>query len=66
MQSFYYLLYQYAIKHGGSVFASMVFYLLAIFAFFFAFLLLGEGLTIGLVAGGILVLLGIYLTTGKK
>ena len=61
-----YFLNQYAIKHGGSVFASMVFYLLPIFAFFFAFLLLGEGLTIGLVAGGILVLLGIYLTTGKK
>jgi len=62
---FTYLLNQYAIKHGGSIFASMQFYLIPVFAYFFAFLLLGEGLTLGLVAGGFLALLGIYITTKK-
>lgn len=60
-----YLLNQYAIKHGGSVFASTSFYLLPIFAFLAAFILLGERLTSGLFIGGALVLLGIFLTTRK-
>lgn len=62
---FTYLLNQYAIKHGGSIFASMQFYLIPISAYLFAFLLLGEGLTKGLVAGGLLALLGVYITTKK-
>lgn len=62
---FTYLLNQYAIKHGGSIFASMQFYLIPVFAYLFAFLLLGEGLTLGLVVGGCLALLGIYITTKK-
>lgn len=60
-----YLLNQYAIKYGGSVFASMLFYLLPIFAFITAFILLGERLTVGLLIGGTLALLGTYLTTRK-
>lgn len=60
-----YLLFQYAIKHGGSVFASMTFYLMPIFAFLTAFFLLGERLTSRLVFGGALSLLGIFLTTRK-
>lgn len=60
---FTYLLNQYAIKHGGSVFASMSFYLLPISAFLSSFLLLGERLSPGLFIGGILVLFGIYLVT---
>ncbi|MBI2031220.1 MAG: DMT family transporter [Candidatus Levybacteria bacterium] len=60
-----YLLNQYAIKHGGSVFASMSFYLLPIFAFIAAFVLLSERLTLGLLIGGTLALLGIYLSTRK-
>lgn len=60
-----YFLNQYAIKHGGSVFASMSFYLLPIFAFLFAFLLLGEHLTPGLFIGGLFVLFGIFLVTSK-
>ena len=57
-----YLLNQYAIKHGGSVLASMQFYLFPVFAYLSAFLLLGEQLTLGLVVGGTLALLGVYHT----
>ncbi|MEK7502235.1 MAG: DMT family transporter [Patescibacteria group bacterium] len=61
-----YLLNQYAIKYGGSVLASLSFYMLPIFAFMSAFVLLGEMLTIGLISGGALVLLGVYLVGSKK
>lgn len=60
-----YLLIQYALKHGGTLLASMHFYLIPIFAFIFSFLLLGERLTVGLVIGGSLALLGVYITTKK-
>ena len=60
-----YLLNQYAIKHGGSVLASMQFYLFPVFAYLSAFLLLGEQLTLGLVVGGTLALLGVYIATKK-
>lgn len=60
-----YVLNQYAIKHGGIIFYSMVFYLTPVFGFLVAFLLLGEQLTPGLIVGGTLALLGIFLTTSK-
>jgi drug/metabolite transporter (DMT)-like permease len=60
-----YFLNQYAIKHGGSVFASMSFYLLPIVAFLTASVVLGEGLTTGLVIGGVLALLGVFFVTKK-
>ena len=60
-----YLLNQYSIKHGGAVFASMAFYLSPIFGFLVAFFLLGEQLTMGLIVGGVLALLGVYITTKK-
>jgi len=60
-----YLLIQYAIKHGGSILASMQYYLVPIFAFVFAFFLLGERLTMGLIVGSVLALLGVYITTKK-
>lgn len=60
-----YVLNQYAIKHGGVIFYSMVFYLTPVFGFLAAFFLLGEQLTPGLVLGGTLALLGIFLTTSK-
>lgn len=60
-----YWLNQYVIKLGGSIFASMGFYVMPVFAFLAAFVLLGEKLTSGFVFGGILALLGIYLTTRK-
>lgn len=63
---FTYLLNQYAIKHGGSVFASMNLYLVPIFAYLAANFFLGEQLTIGIVTGGVLALLGVFLVTTKK
>ena len=61
-----YVLNQYAIKHGGVVFYSMVFYLTPFFGFLAAFLLLGERLTPGLITGAIFVLLGTYIATQGK
>lgn len=58
-----YYLTQYAVRHGGAVFASLSFYLIPIFAFLTAFLLLGESLTPGILIGGTLALLGVYLAT---
>ena len=60
-----YLSNQYAIKHGGSILASMQYYLYPIFAYISAFLFLGEQLTLGLVIGGTFALLGVYITTKK-
>lgn len=60
-----FLLNQYAIKHGGSILASMQFYLLPISAYLSASFLLGEQLTLGIVIGGALALLGVYITTKK-
>jgi drug/metabolite transporter (DMT)-like permease len=60
-----FLLNQYVIKYGGVILASMHYYLLPIFAYLAAFFLLGERLTVGLVLGSILALLGVYITTKK-
>ncbi len=60
-----YTLNQYAIKHGGSVFAATTFYLFPIFGFTTNFFLLGEHLTIGLIIGSILALLGTFLVMRK-
>lgn len=62
---FTYFLNQYAIKHGGAVLASIAFYLLPFFAFLSANILLKEQLTPGLIGGGFLTLLGVYLVTKK-
>ncbi|RJQ38219.1 hypothetical protein C4559_01975 [Candidatus Microgenomates bacterium] len=62
---FPFLLNQYAIKHGGSVFASTVQYLNPIFAFLAAFFLLGERLTLGVIIGALLALLGVFFVTRK-
>lgn len=62
---FTYLLSQYAIKHGGAIFASMNLYLTPILAYFAANVFLGEQLTEGITIGGILALLGIFFVTSK-
>lgn len=61
-----YLLNQYAIKHGGSIFASMNLYLIPIFAYIAANLFLGEQLTEGIVIGGVLALLGVFFVTKNR
>ncbi len=60
-----FILSQYAIKYGGSILASLQFYLLPIVTYLIASLLLGERLTLGIVVGGALALLGVYITTKK-
>lgn len=59
----YYLLYQYAIKHGSPVIASMTMYLQPTATFLWAFFLLSERLTSGLIAGGILAIGGAWMVT---
>jgi drug/metabolite transporter (DMT)-like permease len=60
-----FLLSQCAIRHGGSVLASLQFYLQPMVAYLAASILLGEQLTLGIVVGGLLALLGVYITTKK-
>jgi drug/metabolite transporter (DMT)-like permease len=60
-----FLLNQYIIKYGGVILASMHYYLLPVSAYIAAFILLGEQLTLGIVVGGALALLGVYITTKK-
>jgi len=58
-----FVLNQYVIKLGGPILTSMQFYLIPIFTYISAFFLLGELLTSGLVIGGVLALLGVYIAT---
>jgi len=60
-----YILNQYAIKHGGSVFASMIFYITPLFGYLSAFILLGEKLTLGLIIGSVFAIGGVFLVTKK-
>lgn len=59
----YYLLYQYAIKHGTPLIASMTMYLQPTATFLWAFFLLSERLTIGIVIGGLLAIGGAWMVT---
>lgn len=60
-----YLVKQYSVKHGGALITSLSMYLVPIFTFILAYILLGERLTVGLVIGGALALLGVFLVTSK-
>lgn len=60
-----YTLNQYAIKHGGAVMASTMFYISPVFSFVINFFLLGELLTQGFIFGSLLALLGTYLVVRK-
>ena len=62
----YYLLYQYAIKHGTPIIASMTMYLQPMATFFWAFFLLSERLTMGIIVGGLLAIGGAWMVTRKK
>lgn len=61
-----YMLNQYSFKYGGAVLGSLSLYLLPIFAYFSAFILLGEKLTQGLVLGTVLVFISVALTSYSK
>jgi drug/metabolite transporter (DMT)-like permease len=62
----YYVLYQYAIKHGSPTIASMLLYLQPAATFVWANLLLGEQLTTGFLIGTALAFTGVYLTMQYK
>jgi len=62
----YYLLYQYAIKHGSPVIASMLLYLQPAATFVWASLLLGEQITAGFLIGTTLAFIGVYLTINAR
>lgn len=57
-----YLALQYAIKHGSPLISSMSLYLAPVVTFIWAFFLLGEQLTTGLVIGALLAFAGVFLT----
>ncbi len=61
----FHLLYQYAIKHGTPLIASMILYLQPLMTFIWAFALLGEMLTIVFVLGSIFTFIGVWMTTKK-
>ncbi len=57
----FYVLYQYAVKHGSPVLASTTLYLQPISTTIWASIVLGERLTPGLIIGGLIVIAGTYL-----
>lgn len=62
----FYFLYQFAIKHGSPVLASTVLYLQPVSTFVWAFIVLGEKLTLGLIIGGLTVLSGTLLIATSR
>ena len=62
----FFVLYQYAIKLGSPVIASLTQYLAPIVTFVIASFLLGERVTGGFILGASLALVGVYLATKKS
>jgi drug/metabolite transporter (DMT)-like permease len=60
-----YMLYQYAIRHGGAILAGMMFYITPIFGFVANYFIVGELLTTGFIFGSLLALIGTYLVVRK-
>lgn len=59
----YYLLYQYAIKHGTPIAASMTLFLQPLATFSWAVVFLSEKLTLGIAIGAFLALFGAYIVS---
>lgn len=64
--SLWYLLYQYAVKHGSPFIASMALYLQPMATVVWSFFLLGEQLTPLLLLGAAIAFSGVYLTLKKS
>ena len=62
----YYLVYQYAIKDAGPVAASTILYIQPAVTAIWAFFLLGEHLTLWLVIGGLISLIGVGVVSREK
>jgi len=61
-----YGLFQWAIQHLSSTTASLTNYLQPIFAFYFAWIFLGERITIAFLLGSLLVLVGVFIATSEQ
>jgi drug/metabolite transporter (DMT)-like permease len=61
-----YVLSQYAVKHGNPVIATSSLYIQPAVAFYFAYLLLGEQITVNFFIGVVLVFIGAWITTRAK
>ncbi len=61
-----YLLYQYALKIGNAVTASLFSYLNPVFAILMAMFILGETVSLPIIAGGVLAVVGAQLASSKK
>lgn len=61
-----YLLFYYMVKEGSAEFATMVTYIVPVFASVWGFLFLNEPVTLKMVAGLLIVLLGVFITNSKK
>ncbi|MFB7140582.1 DMT family transporter [Gottfriedia sp. NPDC056225] len=61
-----YLLFYYMVKEGSAEFATMVTYIVPVFASVWGFFFLDEPLTYKMVIGLLIVLLGVFITNSKK
>lgn len=64
--SFYFFVYQYAIKKSTPTIASLIFYLQPVFSLFWAAAFLGERVTLGFLIGGLLALVGASIVTRNR
>lgn len=61
-----YLLFYFMVKEGSAEFATMVTYIVPVFASIWGFFFLNEPLTLKMVTGLLIVLLGVYITNSKQ
>lgn len=61
-----YLLFYYMVKEGSAEFATMVTYIVPVFASIWGFFFLQEPLSIKMIIGLLIVLLGVFITNGKQ
>ena len=62
----FYLAYQYALRHGSAITASLFTYLQPIFGIALAALILDEKITLPFIAGGALAIIGAQIASSKK
>lgn len=61
-----YLLFYYMVKEGSAEFATMVTYIVPVFAALWGFLFINEPISPKMVVGLIILLVGVYITTSKR
>jgi len=61
-----YLLFYYMVKEGSAEFATMVTYIVPVFASIWGFFFLNEPLSFKMILGLLIVLLGVFITNSKQ